>query len=233
MPPGQRLRELQIAMNKYGAASGVILTRQHMLGNEIVRGFERFLGEGACVVGVPPVGDWNPDQGDYREAKFSDFGQLVLIEPVFIGVAIRIPHEKDAGELWLRVVLKLEPKDSEISVWAGDHEVRVSEPSNAPRGLEPVYELMLQCAKEWFEDPMRAASDTTSRSIGFVSLKDSKLNDQAMSSRQDASASHAHRRHPAFGAMKGMTTIPPGVDLTEPAMPEWAELIDEKYGKGP
>ena len=40
------------------------------------------------------------------------------------------------------------------------------------------------------------------------------------------------RRHRAFGAMKGMTTIAPGVDLTEPACPEWADLIEEKYGKG-
>jgi hypothetical protein len=31
--------------------------------------------------------------------------------------------------------------------------------------------------------------------------------------------------------MKDMTTIAPGVDLTEPACPEWADLIDEKYGK--
>lgn len=32
--------------------------------------------------------------------------------------------------------------------------------------------------------------------------------------------------------MKGTFTIAPGVDLTEPAMPEWADLIEEKYGKG-
>jgi hypothetical protein len=38
------------------------------------------------------------------------------------------------------------------------------------------------------------------------------------------------RRHPMFGALKGMITIEPGYDLTEPAMPEWADLIDEKYG---
>lgn len=37
-------------------------------------------------------------------------------------------------------------------------------------------------------------------------------------------------RHPAFGAMKGLIRIPPGVDLTEPADPEWADLIDKKYG---
>jgi hypothetical protein len=33
--------------------------------------------------------------------------------------------------------------------------------------------------------------------------------------------------HPLFGCMKGTVTIPEGVDLTEPACPEWADLIDE------
>ena len=37
-------------------------------------------------------------------------------------------------------------------------------------------------------------------------------------------------RHPAFGALKGMIHIPPGVDLTEPADPGWADLQDKKYG---
>jgi hypothetical protein len=32
------------------------------------------------------------------------------------------------------------------------------------------------------------------------------------------------KRHPLFGAMKGLITIAPGVDLTEPAMPEWGEV---------
>ena len=31
-------------------------------------------------------------------------------------------------------------------------------------------------------------------------------------------------RHPAFGALKGLVHIPPGVDLTEPAEPEWEKL---------
>ena len=37
-------------------------------------------------------------------------------------------------------------------------------------------------------------------------------------------------KHPGWGALKGMIRIPPGVDLTEPAFPEWADLLDEKYG---
>jgi hypothetical protein len=37
-------------------------------------------------------------------------------------------------------------------------------------------------------------------------------------------------RHPAWGALKGMIRVAPGVDLTEPAFPEWADLLDQKYG---
>jgi hypothetical protein len=32
--------------------------------------------------------------------------------------------------------------------------------------------------------------------------------------------------HPAFGAMKGLIRIMPGVDLTEPADPSWGESLD-------
>lgn len=35
------------------------------------------------------------------------------------------------------------------------------------------------------------------------------------------------RRHPAFGALKDVTWIAPGVDLTEPADPEWADLLED------
>lgn len=34
-------------------------------------------------------------------------------------------------------------------------------------------------------------------------------------------------RDPLFGCMKDVTWIAPGVDLTEPADPEWADLIDD------
>ena len=36
--------------------------------------------------------------------------------------------------------------------------------------------------------------------------------------------------HPAWGAMKGMIRIMPGVDLTQPADPELADYLDAKYG---
>jgi hypothetical protein len=36
--------------------------------------------------------------------------------------------------------------------------------------------------------------------------------------------------HPAWGAMKGVLTLPDDLDLTQPANPVWADLLDEKYG---
>lgn len=38
-------------------------------------------------------------------------------------------------------------------------------------------------------------------------------------------------RHPLFGILKGVIKIPPGVDLTDPAFPDWDEYLDQKYGK--
>jgi hypothetical protein len=34
-------------------------------------------------------------------------------------------------------------------------------------------------------------------------------------------------RHPLFGALKGVTSVPPGVDLTEPADPDWGKIYEE------
>jgi hypothetical protein len=36
-------------------------------------------------------------------------------------------------------------------------------------------------------------------------------------------------RHPLFGWMKGTVRIAPGVDLTQPADPDWAQRIDDEY----
>jgi hypothetical protein len=43
----------------------------------------------------------------------------------------------------------------------------------------------------------------------------------------EESGEKARRRHPAFGALKDVTWIAPGVDLTEPADPELADLIED------
>jgi hypothetical protein len=34
-------------------------------------------------------------------------------------------------------------------------------------------------------------------------------------------------RHPLFGALKDVTLVPPGVDLTEPADPDWGKVYEK------
>lgn len=34
-------------------------------------------------------------------------------------------------------------------------------------------------------------------------------------------------RHPLFGALKDVTFVPSGVDLTEPADPDWGEAYEQ------
>jgi hypothetical protein len=36
----------------------------------------------------------------------------------------------------------------------------------------------------------------------------------------------ASGRHPIFGALKDSTFVPPGVDLTEPADPDWGKVYE-------
>ncbi|MBR1124627.1 hypothetical protein JQ628_24095 [Bradyrhizobium lablabi] len=36
------------------------------------------------------------------------------------------------------------------------------------------------------------------------------------------------KAHPILGALRGTVFIPPGVDLTEPADPEWADIAERK-----
>lgn len=46
-----------------------------------------------------------------------------------------------------------------------------------------------------------------------------------------AGAGNALPRHPAIGAMKGIITIMPGVDLTEPVDPEWIEMLYDPHAR--
>jgi hypothetical protein len=55
------------------------------------------------------------------------------------------------------------------------------------------------------------------------SLDANQPNESALPAKETAGS-----RHPLIGWMKGTVTIAEGVDLTEPACPEWADLIDEK-----
>jgi len=44
---------------------------------------------------------------------------------------------------------------------------------------------------------------------------------------ESASGQAAISRHPLIGCLKGLVTVAPGTDLTEPADPEWADMLDD------
>jgi hypothetical protein len=46
----------------------------------------------------------------------------------------------------------------------------------------------------------------------------------------DHSTQHVGPHHPAFGFMKALLTVAPGVDLTAPTCPHWEAYAEKKYG---
>ena len=83
--------------------------------------------------------------------------------------------------------------------------------------------------KVWLEAGYESSQvDMTARKLVFRRV--AKTPDRELSSSLAPAAAKKGDRHPIFGAMKDITRLVPGVDLTEPADPEWADLLDKKYG---
>jgi hypothetical protein len=85
----------------------------------------------------------------------------------------------------------------------------------------------------WLQAGYRSARvDMAARRLVFERSKTRRGVEDEPENFRPADSTSAERkgRHPMIGAMKGTFTIDPDWDLTQPAMPEWADLIDEKYG---
>lgn len=83
--------------------------------------------------------------------------------------------------------------------------------------------------KVWLEAGYESSQvDMTARQLVFRRV--AKAPEQELSPRP---AAKKGKRHPIFGALKDITRLVPGVDLTEPADPGWADLLDKKYGPQP
>jgi hypothetical protein len=83
--------------------------------------------------------------------------------------------------------------------------------------------------KVWLDAGYESSQvDMTARKLVFRRV--AKTPDRGLSSALEPAVVKKGERHPIFGAMKDITRLVPGVDLTEPADPEWADLVDRKYG---
>lgn len=84
-------------------------------------------------------------------------------------------------------------------------------------------------AKAWLDAGFETEQvDMTSRTLVFV--RRSLRKGIAEPHKEFAALEGRSGSHPMIGALKGTFTIEPGYDITKPAMPDWADLIDAKYG---
>jgi hypothetical protein len=83
--------------------------------------------------------------------------------------------------------------------------------------------------KVWLEAGYESARvDLTARKLVFRRV--AKPPNREPSPPLTPAATKKGERHPIFGALKDITRLVPGLDLTEPADPEWADRLDKKYG---
>jgi hypothetical protein len=66
--------------------------------------------------------------------------------------------------------------------------------------------------------------DLEGRKVVFRRTSTPKAKAKERTTPPDSAASKPSPRHPLFGWMKGTVTVAPGVDLTEPADPEWGVI---------
>ncbi len=77
--------------------------------------------------------------------------------------------------------------------------------------------------KAWLEAGYESAQvDLSARKLIFRRIGKGETED-----RKGRSNETRGERHPLFGALKDVTFIPPGVDLTEPADPDWGKVYED------
>lgn len=168
MTQDTRLGALSKLIAEYGEVSYTNYKAVRALGDATIIAFRAYLGGGAQVWGVPPVGDdWKAQ--NYNDAKYSTFrGGLLEIEPIRMGLALGIPHLHDDGELWMRVVIEFDCIVAEIAVQVIDRRVVVPRDFK-PEDVERICALIYEQIAEVWQAPLDVGSPVASRrgAIGF------------------------------------------------------------------
>jgi hypothetical protein len=171
MALSNRMQELQDAMSRYSDMTIKNFRAIHAFGDAIVEHLPSYLGEGAEVLGVPPDGEYRTNGGDYRDAKFSTYhsGTLTLA-PIQMGVAVGIPHTKDDGRFWPRVVLEFEMIGDAITVGIGDslRTVRGVPLEFTNHDVEKVCAEIHEYVRSVLENPVKVATAVGKGKFGFI-----------------------------------------------------------------
>jgi len=183
-----KMSELQEAMNRYGATSVRNYQTIHPIGERLIKGFEAYLGVPGCVLGVPPTGEWRHDAGDYSDTKFSTHkAGLLSLGPISMGLALQIPHTKDDGAFWMRVVLEFQIEGRTFSVRIGDGKTLGLPVDCTDLDLLPVYDEIFAYVKEFFIHPVSYFEAERTGAIGFLA----KFPDDRLKPAEDASGRRA------------------------------------------
>ena len=167
----ERMRELQEAMERYSTATIENYRTIHAFGDAVVGRLPGYLGEGSRVLGVPPAGEYRVNGGDYRDAKFSTYHTEVLkLAPIQMGVAVGIPHAKDDGWFWPRVIVEFEMIGNAIRVTVGDGPVAVrgAPIPHTSQDVEHVCEAIHEYTRSVLENPVKATTAIERGKLGFI-----------------------------------------------------------------
>ncbi len=100
--------------------------------------------------------------------------------------------------------------------------------------IEKVLEFALPASKQypawWSNNPSNNPMTQEWLDAGYETESVNTASGKLVFRRRKVAKTTPGGQHPLFGRLKGMVTIPPGVDLTAPADPELADYIDRKYG---
>ena len=170
MKPIDKLRHI---VAEYGRKSIENYKVCRELGRNIIESLREFLDSPpGAVIGVPPHGDWDINQGDYRDEVFSTFtDEILLIKDVQLGISIRVDNLNDSGSFWMRIVVNLRKEGERFLISIGDRfqtSIPVSYETNDLKHLsEEIFGAVLRA----YEEDVNVFVDglTGKTTIGFLS----------------------------------------------------------------
>lgn len=162
------LHALSVAIDQYGQASIKIYEFVKRLGMDVRKQLPIFLGDDAVVYGVPPE-DRNWKAYEYRYAAFSFHGQgLLEVASIQQGLAVAIPHLRDKGQHWVRIVVDYIPEGGDLTVMVGDHSITGVAEDYRPEVVEEICRAIFQALLDEWERPVGQAMSSGRRRIGFL-----------------------------------------------------------------
>jgi hypothetical protein len=167
-----RIEQLARAAANYGPEALRRLNLVRKAGNDIVCGFSRYLGAPPPTVrGVPPAGDWDP-MANHMDNRFSFYAKgTILVEPIDMGLAVRIPHVDGGGHFWARALITMDVKGGEIVIGVGALPFVHLPEQYSEAELTPVFDTIFQSLMVGFTDSVKRLTAEKAARIGFFHPK--------------------------------------------------------------